>query len=377
MRILRSLRRPAYGLAATSMLLASMAPVLTVGSASAAQVTTRSIQMSSAAPGATNTIYKVTFNVATTSVVQKVAIDFCSNSPIPGDTTCTAPTAMNVNKSTTSVNNASGISASGWSVDTTNSTNNTIIISNASGASVTAGNTVSFELGNGTTNGITNPTDVATSGNNAAGSFYARIYTYASSSATHSTTTPTGYVDYGGVALSTASTINITARVMETLSFCVYKATCGDTPSLTLGHGTPTAALDASAIDTDTASFSLSTNAQNGADVRLKGDVLKSGSNTIPSAGAAASTITQGTAAFGVRLSTAGSLTGVNAKYNTASKYSYDTANTTGTYGDILGSLSGATNNSVSTLTYAATASNTTPAGIYTSPQQLIATGKF
>jgi len=178
--------------------------------------------------------------------------------------------------------------------------------------------------------------------------------------------------------MSTGKIINITARVMESLSFCVYSSSCGDDPSMTIGHGTNNI-LDATAVDTKTANFSISTNAQSGATIRLKGDTLKSGTNSIAAAGASPITIVAGTANFGMRISAAGTNTTATSPYNggSGSQYGFNTANTTSTYGDNIATLSGPVNSSASTMTFAATAANTTPAGIYTAAEQLIATGQF
>jgi hypothetical protein len=371
--------RLGYGLAALSLTVAISASMVVpglVGQASAAQVTARSIQMGSSLASATNVAYKVGFTVATTGNIGGIVVDFCSNDPIIGDT-CTAPTGFNVNRATTSLNNQTGIT--GFSVYTSDATNNRIIITKASATSVSGA--VSFELGNGTSNGITNPSTVD--------SFYARIYTYTTAAAAqgHVTDTPTGYVDYGGIALAITDAINITARVQETLSFCVYAddngsgagtGTCGDGADLDVGHTSGTTKIiDSSVVDTAAVDFDLSTNAQSGAVVNLKGDTLKSGSNDINAIGGTANPINAGTENFGLRISTAGTNITRTAPYNDNTNYGLDTASTTSTYGDQICTLSGPTNSSVSTITYAATASLTTPAGLYTATHQLIATGTF
>lgn len=364
--ISHSKNRAVYGLAAVFLFAATAVSFLAPGTASAAQVTSRSIQMSSSTQGATGTTYKVQFTVATTAVIQGVVVDFCDNSPLIGDATCTLPTGFSITAAP-AVSNVTGLTAGTWTAGQRNS-NRTLTLTNGSGASVTAATVVSFEL---TT--ATNPTtDNHT--------FYARILTYTTAAGATTTYTPGtegAFTDYGGVALSTGRVINITARVMESLAFCVYDATCGDDPSFTLGHGA-NMILDTTAVDTDTASFSISTNAQSGAIVNIKGDTLKSGSNDIDAAGAAAVAFVAGTEKFGTRVSTSGTNITAAAPYNgAANNYGFDTANTTSTYGDLIATLSGPVNTSVSTLTYGATASNTTAAGIYTSAQQLIATGTF
>jgi len=342
------------------------------------QVTSRAIKLGSSAASATNVMYHVAFTTASTSNVQGIVIDFCSNDPIIGDT-CTAPAGFNVNRSTTSLNNQTNIT--GFTVYTADATNNRIILTNGSGGSVASSTAVSFDLGNGTTNGITNTSAV--------GSFYARIYTYATDTAaqSHNTASPSGYVDYGGIAMAIVPVINITAKVQETLSFCVYKTTCGDDPSFTIGHVVGTATvIDANAIDTADVNFSLSTNANGGAKIRMRGDTLKSGGNSIAAAGTTPFTFANGTEKFGLRVSTAGTNISGVAPYNgSTGNYGLDvtsadsdtTANIKGSFGGIVASLSAPVSNSVTTLTFAAAASNTTPAGTYTAAEQLIASGTF
>lgn len=342
---------------------------------SAAQVTVRSIKIGNSTPDANNVIYGIGFTTATTSNVGGIVVDFCSNTPIIGDS-CTAPAGFDVNESTLTVNGQTGIT--GLSVDAATTTNK-LILARTTG-SISSGTAAFFELGNAT-NALHNPTAV--------GSFYARIYTYATTAAAqgHSQNSPTGYVDYGGIAMSTAAVINITARVMETLSFCVYPTAgaCGTDPSITIGHtvGTTTI-IDDTVVDTATVNFRISTNANGGASIRMKGDTLKSGANDINAIGNTAATIVAGTENFGLRLSTAGTNITATAPYNNGSGTQYGLMTTgggssdvTSTYGGQIAALSGPVNNSISTVTFAATASNTTTAGTYTAAEQLIATGTF
>ena len=365
----RSFLRAAYGLAALSLAVVSLVPAFR-GHASAAQITTRSIQMSSSNASATNTTYLISFTTATAAVLKSIVVDFCDNTPIIGDATCTAPGGFTVGTPTATV---TGLPSPGsWTAASAN-TGRTLTLTNASNVtSVGASTAVTITL------------TTATNPNSDNHSFYARVLTYvnssgANSAATYAPGSEGTYNDYGGIAMSTGKVINITARVMESLAFCVYNTTCGDDPSMTIGHGTNTI-LDATAVDTKTAKFSISTNAQTGADIRLKGGTLTSGSNTIAAHGGTAGTMTAGTADFGLYLSSLGSVTATSPYSSTAGNYALDTnasTGTTSTYGQKFADLSGPVNNSVTTITYGATASNTTPAGIYTTAHQLIATGKF
>lgn len=374
------LGRLAYGVAALALTGAALLPALTGKAFAYGLVTDRSVQMSSSTPSASSTSYLVNFKAATAGAIQGIVVDFCSNNPIIGDS-CTAPTSFSVGTPTVSGVTVTGMSGGTWSAGQAN-TNRTLTLTNGSATgSVSSGGQITFTL---TT--ATNPSTT--------GSFYARIFTFATSAAvttwtgTTNGSSTTGVVDAGGVALSTAAVISLTARVQETLSFCVYPddngggagtGTCGDNPSITLGHAVGSATvIDDSAVDTALVNFRLSTNAQSGAVVDLKGDTLKSGTNDINAAGASAVAFSAGTEKFGVRLSTSGTNITATAPYNGASNnYGFDTTSTTSTYGDQLCALSGPTNNSVSALTYAATAALTTSAGAYTASHQLIATGTF
>jgi len=354
-------RRAVYTASALALAVATLIPSLRA-QVSAAQVTSRSIQLSSSTASASGVSYNVKFTTATTSTIQGIVVDFCDETPLIGDATCTKPTGFSVGTPLVTVN--SGLSGT-WVPGQLN-TNRTLTLTNATGGSVSASTAVDFTLTTAVNPSTANHT------------FYARILTYATPGGAtgYVAGTEGSYVDYGGVALATGTPIVITARVMESIAFCVYKTACGDDPSFTIGNANNV--LDTSAVYTKTVNFSLATNAQSGADVFLKGDTLTSGSNTIPAKGSTAGTISAGTAAFGLYLSTLGTNVTASSPYSsTAGQYALDTANTTSTYGQQVADMSGPTNTSVSTLTYGATASNTSAAGIYTATHQLIATGRF
>ena len=187
---------------------------------SALQLTTGSIQMSSSAVGTltagTNVSYTVNFSTATTGTIEGVVIDFCSNDPLPGDN-CTAPGGFTVGTAVTASNTGLNPTASSsWTPSSVNS-GRTFEFQDASGGSVSSGTPISFQI-----TGNTNPS--------ATGTFYARIFTFASTSAittwngitTGSSTT--GVTDDAGVALTTVNQITITFKVAEQITFCVYTA---------------------------------------------------------------------------------------------------------------------------------------------------------
>jgi hypothetical protein len=391
------INRPTALVAAAGLLLTAIAPVFSMSMVHAdpGQVQTRSIQMSNSATSATGVKYTVSFKVATTGVIQGVDVDFCggnaSDTPIIGDSNCTIPTGMSLS-GVTATSPVTGLSpTTGWTAAVVNSAH-TAALTNASGASVSSGATVTFEL-----NGITNPS--------AAGTFYARITTFATSGAASSYTsaTPGAYVDYGGVALSTASPISVTAKVMETLTFCVSGSAIATdcsgsltTPALTIGKTVGSnIILDSAAVYTANAYTQTSTNALGGVTVRLKttgsatcAGLSSDGGSTctkIPAVASGATTpqaITPGTAAFGMCVTPGSAGTTAAAPYNNVGCTSYgmddsSATKTTSTYGSPIFSSASAVNKENDTLKYAATASLTTPAGIYSTNQALIATGTF
>lgn len=339
------------------------------------QVTSRSIIMSSTENAATNVAYQVNFTTVTNNqTVGSVVVEICTNSPIIGDI-CTAPGTFSFNKSTLTINNLSG-NITGLSVDTTaNSTANRIVLTRSAGT--VANGAVSFTLGNGTTNGITNPATTNAT-------FYARILVMPSTDGTLTGNDENNATDAGGIALSTAAQLKVTAKVQEAITFCVYtQATCLDGGvDVALGDENGVLASNSTTY-TANASFDIASNAVAGVVVRLKGDVLKSGIFSIDAYGSSCSADTTSTAAerFGLRLSTLGAGTTADAPYNCMNgQHGFDTNNTTGTtstFGDAIAHTTGATDTTTSIIEFAAKSANTSEAGVYTTDLTLIATATY
>lgn len=392
------------GVAASLPALLITQPVF--ATAAGGQVQSRSIKMSSSSTSATasSVKYDVTFTAASTvASVKAVVVDFCagggSNTPIVGDSNCSAPTGFSVgtptftNNPDTVANNAS---VSGWTATALNS-GRTFQITNAAGVATTAGTSV-FNFSIDT---VTNPTT--------RGTFYARVITYTTSSPTYAPGSEGSYQDYGGFALSTVDNISITAKVFETLTFCVYTGgACGTAPSLALGDTTTGALSTASTYVNANTKYDLGTNAAHGVAVVMKGTTLcdtgvlatcQSGtasSNTITPMNTtpAAATSSTGTAEqFGMcadknssaALTVApayidslanchGLTTGVLATANT---FGFDNTNVTGTSGSTVISSTGAVPSVTGGFAFAANITPTTEAGIYTTTLNMIATSTF
>jgi hypothetical protein len=384
-QISNALRRPLYGAAAIALLLVALSTAVMPRWTSAyGTPTLRSIQLSTSKASATNVTYSLTFTPATTT--QELVVDFCGDTPLIG-ATCAFAASSVPNVAGAAVGSVSAGGTGSLSTPGSGTPKHTIVVT---GLTMASGSpyTITFT-------GINNPTGTQ--------SFFARVLTYATGDASEyvqadSTGDPTtigaDVVDAGGIAMSTVAQIDITARVMETLSFCVYhdddgggagSGTCGDPASLELGTGTPPV-IDSNSVYTGLIDFNLSSNATNGVVVRIKGGTLTSGSNTIAAAGAAAGAIVAGTAKFGVQVP-ASTTTGLSnpvgtvnadANYSAASGYGLDTVNMATTYGDTLCNSNSLPLNDIKVpMTYGVTASITTPAGVYTAAHQLIATGTF
>lgn len=398
MKSLRFLdRQTGYSLTAVATLLAMLVPGLVPAFASAAQVTTRSVTLSSATANASGVTYEVKFTAV--GAAAGFVLDFCNDSPVPGQT-CTKPTGF----STAGV----GTSTGSTTVAAAN-TNRSVVVTKA----ITGSENVDVVL-----TGIHNPTDATTAEANEG--FYARIITY--SDMTSDTPGDGGAdeytatdlkalaVDNGGVAMAITDNIGVTAAVRESMTFCVSGTVidqdCGanggdplTAPTLVLGEavGGTARALTPTALSTGSVYTQLSTNAATGAVVNLKsgtdcGGLKRVGASTcdiIPAAG----DFTFGAAKFGVKTATSSGTSGYADASGTLIPYTasgyndsgynlnFDDGDTTGvtsTYGDpFIFSNNLPVNNQNMQLTFGASVSNNTPAGTYSTSLNLIATGKY
>lgn len=379
-----SVRRAGSVFAALALVLTTALP----GIASAAQVTVRSVELSSSLAGATGVNYNIKFTAD--GAAGAVVVDFCSNSPLLGYA-CTAPTGFNISTGTT-------VSGS-FTKDADETTASKLVVT----GTITAAQEVSIPVA-----GVANPTN--------SGPLYARIVTYTNTTGSDAYTSadPGTHIDDGGVALYITPTIAVSGAVLESMTFCVAgnaitEVNCGGTlnaPQLRLGTDVGgVIALTPTAISEGTIYTQLSTNAVNGAVVNLKsnttgcGGLSREGAATFAAgcaiAPAGAAVFEAGQAKFGVKLGTAAGVggagnfggtvrpydSGTGAYYNTSVfklNYVDNTTGVTGTYGDPLLDTNGApVNNMNMPITFGASAANNTPAGNYKANLSLIATGKF
>lgn len=373
--------------AAAALLLAVIVPAIV----SAAQLTERSIELSSSSINASGVTYNIKFTAP--NAAGAIVVDFCGNSPLIGQS---CALATDFSASAVTLGAATGFTPTAVSA----SSAQTVVVTGP----ITAGSQVTVALG-----GIHNPSVV--------GPLYARIVTYdtAANAADYVSTETAGTgagkdanrVDEGGAAISITNTIGVSGAVLESMTFCVsaevISKDCAGATTPTLKLGEPvgdTVALIPTAISQGTMWTQLSTNAASGAVVSLKssaencGGLLRAGAPTACNISPAQrANIAAGEAKFGVKTSAATNGTGAtnptgtlqaapNTGYGaTDFALNYTIGNTQGvtsTFGDLFLDTDGApVNNKNMQLTFGASVSNDTPAGLYSADLSLIATGKF
>ncbi|MGH7196044.1 MAG: hypothetical protein ACREGA_04690 [Candidatus Saccharimonadales bacterium] len=392
-----------FAASAAVLALAGLASVWRPPAAHAYGLTSqRSITLSDSSPDASNVAYTVQFTPSGATAIGGIVVDFCSNSPDTSQA-CNPPTNFSVG-SAPDVNNYSASMGAGWSAASANNSGTgqrTLILNNNSPLATSNQTPLKFSLNN-----VNNPSLEAT--------FYARIFTYASSATANNYTndasgqTPGAFVDKGAVAISTASNVNIGFEVQESLTFCAFtsnanscSAASGNSVDLGDNHGVLSSAgpfVDKSI------NYIVATNAVAGAGIYLAGNSLKyNGASLSPVNPPAASA--KGTSQFGVCTYTTSGTTLVpvlnysgkgnggttNCSDATISQtagtgspggagnvnWYLNTAKTNSGYGDEIAYLPGPDTNNKATLALMANTSASQTAGIYQTNLNLIATGSY
>lgn len=364
---------------AFAMLASLLVPVI----ASAAQVTERSISLSSSSVSATGVVYKVNFT--SVGAAGAFVVEFCSDTPLVGQA-CTAPAGFSA---------SSAASTTSGFTDVTGATNKFTVA-----GTIAATTAIEVDV-----TGITNPSTT--------GALYARIVTYdtkANALLYESEDLGSGNVDDGGLAISITPTIGVSGTVLETLTFCVSEAAITDNcvtttpPVVELGEQVgDVVALTPGVLSEDSMFTQISTNASGGAVVRLKSNALNCGGLMragAPSACDILPALNSGInpaaneAKFGVKTATATSTTGQEATANgtlapadgsfynnTTYALNYIAGNGTGVtspFGDpFLDTADAPVTSKNMELTFGASVSNNTPAGAYSADLSMIAVGKF
>jgi hypothetical protein len=362
------------------LIFASIVTVLLPQSASAAQITNRSLllQANGTTGGATiggivNHVFTFTVPSVGGTNIGSIQFLYCTTASVA---TCVTPTGLK-----TDGTNPTTLSAqSGATGFTLNNTTNGAPYITRTAAAVTAGTILSYTLSS-----VTNPTTTPQT-------FFVRITTYSAAALGG-----TAY-DTGSVAAATTNQITLTGTMPESLIFCVG-ATVSTTSSIpdcsttTAGNVSFNQLFSPTDTATATSQMAASTNASNGYNITVNGVTLTSGSNTIP-AMTASTTGVRGTGQFGLNLklnTTATSTTAVgtevnaspngtslrgqaSAGYNTVDNFKFTTGDTVAKSDN---TVAGPTNAQIYTVSYVVNVAGNQASGTYTSTLTYICTGTF
>ena len=346
---LGSLRHKILAISQIAVLaVAAIVPV----SLQAAQLENRQLQLSSAASSATGVDYTFTFDATSSDDLGSFRFEVCSNDPFPG-TTCDEPIGFDGNGATASVE-INSVSVSSGTVTTAGTNNNEFTVPLTAVETVNANDTIEVTL-----SGITNPSAANTE-------YWARLYTY-------SDTGTSTLVDDGGLAFSTGQAIDVTARVQETLQFCVYTGVdCQDG-----GSEVDLGILNTAELQTAQSYFDVATNARNGMSVTYLGTTLESGGHEIDPFGATMTASDTGTEQFGLRVDDVTTPTqggSIASPFDTAGASEYSFIENSQ---EDLATSSGPIAETKYTIGYGANVDALTPTGVYSTSVEFIATATF
>lgn len=336
-----------------------LTPLLITTNSSALPITNRKLTLSTALGGATGVTY--TFSTSTalptsTTPIKSVEVKFCESL---ADGCIASPSGFSSSISTLA-SQPTGLGAtSGWTVNT--ATANSLRIVNASNVTNPSG---SVQIA---WSGVQNPT-----ANNA--TFYAIVTTYSNADWT-------GPIDSGSLAISTSERIQVTLTVDETLTFCTGTSITGQNCGTISGNTVSLGRGSTSATSAGTSVMSASTNGSTGYSITVHGATLASGSDNIDAMSVAGGSVI-GSEQFGINL--AGSNTtptvgaNVNGSGSAVAGAGYGTANSFKfADGEIVASASGPSNANTFTVSYIANIAGSTPAGMYNTNLNYVATANF
>lgn len=400
-----------------ALVIGTLAPIFGDSKVSAAQLTSRSLTISTAVPGAATAGYNFAFTVPTATTVQGVKFEACTTAI----GSCTPPTGLDFDAGA-ALGSTSGFTGTAMALDGTGANDciagtSVLCINRASGSDTNGAKTANFTS-------ITNPTTTNST-------FFVRITTYSDDDY------QTGDIlDDGTVASAVTQTLTISARIQEVLNFCVGNTAVDDATSspgascsnisgttVDLGILDPSSVnvspVDVSSGGNDTNGIAmLRTNAASGATVsyksiqgagtnhlgalRVSGATCNAGTvNTdqcINSAGTTQSAFAAGTEEFGMTVAgvncgstTAYTCTFSSGDYNLQRDSQYDglgsdtygSDNTNGYAWDETGTLdqiassSGAVDDESLILVFAATPNAVTPTGSYSAQADFIVVATY
>lgn len=378
--MLKRIKRLSY-LASAFLIVASAASFLLPNTVSASEITSRSLTLQAGTsaggsdPGGV-VDHLFGFTVPTSAAIQSIDFEYCTTA----DGTCTMPTGLVTTSATLGTATSSALSA----FTLTNTTNGNPYITSATAYTPAASTALVVQL-----NSVTNPTATNTT-------FYVRIATYSGAALAGSV------VDSGNVAASTATPIQLSGIMPESLVFCTG-GTVGETSGVpdcstaTSGTVSFTSLFSPTYTSTATSQMAASTNAGSGYAITIHGATLTNGSYTINAIGATATAPVKGTSQFGMNLVlnttvTASPAPGANVtpasdgtnyfaypetNYGTTDKYAFNTGDVIANSGYSTGTPAVGTDSQIYTSTYIVNVPGKQPAGTYSTTLTYICTATF
>lgn len=238
-----------------------------------AQITGRSLKMSSNKPGEHGVNYTVSFSPGTPGTVGSVEIQFCANSALIEDA-CVAPYGLDALNAHL-VNQTGTV---GYTMSPSSDVNHIILTQNPDGS---INGPASFEFDN-----IVNPTYED--------SYYVKIFTYATQDASGPST------DFGALAFTINKGFDVSAEVPPYLTFCsgvtIANFDCGTAQGRQLNFGE----LSSATSSVGQSQMVVASNAGSGYNIFVNGTTMTSGNNIIPAMTGQTSQI--GTSQFGINL---------------------------------------------------------------------------
>lgn len=206
----------------------SMSPVLYLNqTASAAQITNRSLTISSAVPNQTNVTYTFSFEPVSANTIQSMYFESCTTAV----GACTSPSGLDLQTGTVALTSGFNGVITGLTQNASNSSPACDVTANlcANWNDATAQTPGQVHIIN--VSGVINQSQTTCS-NNWNCTFFIRMFTYSDTAYTNSE-------DYGTVASATTQTFTVNATVEEQLSFCVGSVT-GDSATVeTISYAMP------------------------------------------------------------------------------------------------------------------------------------------
>jgi len=336
----------------TLLLLSAAGVFMSFGTARGAQLQSRELRLSTSEAGARSR-YHLLVVAQSSTTIGSIRVQFCANTPLIGDV-CVAPLGLDVRD----VNITSQSGMMGFSVHPS-TTANVLKLSRTPSAGV-PGNAI-YEFDN-----VLNPSS--------AGSYYARVETYASTD----TTGPN--IDYGGLSFSIQSGLSVHLTVPPFLIFCVGNTIQPYDCKTASGSYADFGELSSTHTSIGQTKLLVCTNAELGYTIRVQGTTMLSGINAITALGSS-DVSRPGQSQFGMNIRAnstpsigqdpqgpgSGTPTG---SYGTPNQFKFVS-------GDILASSSTTENYRMYTISYIVNVDKKQPAGIYVTTLTYIALSSF